>query len=278
MQEFSRREVPHYPGELTAIRAFQINSSGILGSPQRTHTWLPGENQARCNLSQGGIWLRPRGSAFPNVDYYPFPGHEIGCMDCQCGFYAYFDQKNAGTYLPGRPSTAVLGIVKAYGRLTVGEHGLRATKMKIVGIVPQHPPAEPLPEKPEMPTGPKLHGRWVYVALAMIWLGTAVQWAFDSALTDFIGAVLIVLGFVGEIGLLAGDFTRAMKYRKAVKDFIKKSDAWCSAVLDDPAMAVSCDVPPQVVQKFKGLYPDVKVYDSLEQALEENPLSSYDEI
>lgn len=104
------------------IRSFQIIDTK-LASPSRTnYVWKTGENKACCSRRMPGFrrWL-----TF---------GHVAGQLDCSCGFYAYHGANSDSSY--GGP---LWGVVEGYGRVTIGSHGFRAQKAKILALAWKEP-------------------------------------------------------------------------------------------------------------------------------------------
>lgn len=124
--DFSLR--PFAAGTVTGLRAFSVSPGHQLTGVVHPIPWFLGENNARCIRDQ---WPYPDdAAALPG-------GHRIAGLDCTCGFYAYFD--NSNDYyekLYGIPK--VTGIVEAYGTVTIGSRGFRASKARIVAIVRPH--------------------------------------------------------------------------------------------------------------------------------------------
>lgn len=44
--DFSNKEIPHYPGYLVGIRAMEVHRTGKIHSPSQYYVWAPGTNQA----------------------------------------------------------------------------------------------------------------------------------------------------------------------------------------------------------------------------------------
>lgn len=62
---------------------------------------------------------------------------KIADLDCQCGYYAYFDTLSNPHHRDGM----ITGIIEAWGTCTVGGRGFRASKAQIKGLImpPDHP-------------------------------------------------------------------------------------------------------------------------------------------
>lgn len=129
-----------YPGFLLGVRAFAVfptastvaynalytdppsyGYSVEFHSPAQAHTWRPGVNTARC--------LRWSTISGARVDRHDAPG-----VNCNCGFYAYGRTEHAAEFAHYQSRT-VIGVVKATGRIIVGDRGMRAQYMEIAGLI-----------------------------------------------------------------------------------------------------------------------------------------------
>ena len=84
-----------------------------LYSPSYEYMWKDGENQAECQCYRGAYGY----------------SNDVAAKNHHCGFYAYYDDDH---YQFGDRNA--IGVIEAYGRLTVGSRGFRAEKAKIVGL------------------------------------------------------------------------------------------------------------------------------------------------
>lgn len=248
-KEFSKKEIPTYVGSLTGIRAMEVDSVGMIRSPQQYFIWRPGPNLAECYRADPDIfYVSSRQTRYLNQ-------HKIAALNCTCGFYSYFHQKHAKTYLPDRDG--VYAIVKAYGRVTYGEAGFRAEKMEILALI-NHKGGEPVPPKPP--------GRWPFIP---VWLGIAVM-AFclvsalfrDAETWPWIG---YALGAALSLSFIEYQRYRLRKFFKDFRGFARLRSDWLSSPL--------AGVSDQHVKRCKRRYPDIPWYDSVEAALKEHPLS-----
>lgn len=126
-EDFSVR--PFVAGTVVGLRSFRAAPSFCLLAMTRTYTWQQGENQAECDPD---LWamLRPQR---PQVANY----HRVAGVDCVCGFYAYFSDRD--DYARSKFTPTVTGIIEGYGTVTIGDLGFRAEKARIVALV-QPPP------------------------------------------------------------------------------------------------------------------------------------------
>lgn len=127
LPDFSLR--PFAAGTVTGLRTFSVSPGHQLTGVVHLVSWNPGENDARC--------IR---NPFRLADYEAVlpEGHRIAGLDCTCGFYAYFDDSNDYAANRWYGSPKVTGIVEAYGTVTIGSRGFRASKARIVAIVQPH--------------------------------------------------------------------------------------------------------------------------------------------
>lgn len=179
MSDFSDR--PFVAGVLTGLRAFRVDTLGRLTGVTYKDVWTPGENAAQCHKKDeteamyGGYMTSPSPvpgcgcrdctnmSAAVNAHsitsmFAPVAAkvaaavkaeHTLASLNCQCGFYAYFDGGNdylrddfsamsyAGMFLTRTEDKAarVGAIVNAWGKATVGSRGFRAEKAEIVALI-----------------------------------------------------------------------------------------------------------------------------------------------
>lgn len=125
MSDFSDR--PLYAGAITGLRAFTVDNLGRLRAPQRGTIFTPGENVAKCRLTEAEILygaLHRRRACVP---------HRVASVDCSCGFYAYTDGRN--DFHHPRTSASVEAVIEGYGTATVGTRGFRAEKARLVALV-----------------------------------------------------------------------------------------------------------------------------------------------
>ncbi len=131
MTDYDDAEVPLVLGSLRGRRNFKLKWSNdfqhevyMLQSPLRDYIWQPGENVAQC------VCAHPAYFGYPDKVEPFFVREHVAGKDHTCGFYAYtnhlkYDYENG---------TNAVGVIEAYGRITVGNLGFRAEKAKIVAI------------------------------------------------------------------------------------------------------------------------------------------------
>lgn len=153
MSEFDG--TPFVAGSVTAIRAFKVDSLGRLQSPQRDHIFTPGVNEAKCGTTSTDQFIVDYVAMTSAIRGYRTGGyvagpthttrttetaaeaaepktHKSGSIGCRCGYYAYYDESEKNAWLnPG----CVEAVVEATGTVTHGTKGIRAEKMRVVGVV-----------------------------------------------------------------------------------------------------------------------------------------------
>jgi hypothetical protein len=129
-------------GEVYGLRMWRMDQYGRLRARNwgNAEPWRPGVNVAKCVSKASddaySWFLRaagfsPSGSSQPQSA--PKPPHETPSENCQCGFYAYTDDRHAET-LSYKDSHVVLGIIKGTGRTLIGTKGFRCEKAEIVAL------------------------------------------------------------------------------------------------------------------------------------------------
>lgn len=132
-------------GEVYGAREWEVDSLGRLQGVSYSEVWRPGENVAKCRAvrrskacAQGecgrGHFGLPTRYTLAGVTWNTGPDYCVepaGCggvnPDCDCGFWAYYDRAQWG-------DAPVRGVVKAYGKTTLGTKGFRAEKAEIVAL------------------------------------------------------------------------------------------------------------------------------------------------
>lgn len=107
--QFNGPEYDVAPGDIIGLRSFDIDAFARLHSVHRDYTWHGGRNTASCDRVRR---------------------YDVGrCKNthCTCGFYAYHDgtEHEAGQ---------VRGVIKAWGKTTIGTQGFRAEYAEIVAL------------------------------------------------------------------------------------------------------------------------------------------------
>lgn len=123
------------------LRHLALGSSGpVLTSMWSPVPW-PGDTlQAQCRIGSGVPQFH--GAAGYEERHQP---EIVPVYECSCGIYAYHAPPDARVdRIP--PEVLVVGVVAAYGRVIVGERGLRASTVRVLALAPE-------------PSPPKLHHR-----------------------------------------------------------------------------------------------------------------------
>lgn len=129
-QQFSKLDVPLYTGRLVGLRSFAVTPRSELTGVTYTGQWVDGDNQARCAMSDLSFYGE-QPLMKDHLEAWLVPEHPVGKIDCTCGYYAYFDNNN-NEYQHG---INVEGIIEAWGKITIGERGFRASKARIRALV-----------------------------------------------------------------------------------------------------------------------------------------------
>lgn len=110
-------------GSIIGVRTWNIDSMGRLCAvnwPARQGgAWGPGVNTAHCKHGMNGCLCLDCNKDCPGIAH----------PDCTCGFYAYHD----GISHAQNPGD-VIGVVEAFGKVTIGEQGFRAEKAVIRAV------------------------------------------------------------------------------------------------------------------------------------------------
>jgi hypothetical protein len=265
---FSRHAAPVYPGYLVGIRAMTITASGYIHSPQQHFVWNPtNTNVAGCiNYNDGGLLVRRQVRVGHMGKAYTEKGlvdHKVAMQECSCGFYAYFTQKRAYTYLP---VGGVFAIVKAYGRLTYGDQGFRSEKMEILALAyDDEDTLAAYEEKPGEPKMPSMRLLWFGMFAAVFLLVFGLVLTFTTVLPFPIPTLIcwsgtVVMAVVGKV------------HKRRWRNYTKASNGYHSM-----QMAFMADIRRQfphtfqpdeyAMQRIRSRYPDLPVYTSVEEAL-----------
>jgi len=280
--EFSAHEVPLYPGHVVGIRAMLMEEGGRLYSPQQHYLWSHGENKAGClyfsgvakpvtqlrmySMTSNGVIISASERSVTRAD------HVVAKKDCTCGFYAYFDDDNAHSYLPGYDG--IYAIVKGYGRVTYGTHGFRAEKMELLALVktgwdPHEEPEKPEPPKP-VSTRRYVVG-WVFSFLLLI-LGIVAT--FKEAMPFPLPSVLAWSGTGMGILIARRYRRRSQAYHEEAMKFAKDSMKWIQWQTYKGNHRYKRSTYNSVrVAKTSARYPDLPVYDTVEEALKDYVLT-----
>lgn len=160
-RKFSQQERPFAAGSVRGVRAWSTpvrrpaddyvtlgialygearraeDPTGVL-TGQNGGTWVAGENVAECQrqdpfmISLGGVQYRMNPLTLAIESPTTPERCDVVHPDCTCGFYAYWTVDAASV----TRDCNVIGVVEAYGKVTVGEKGFRAEKAKILAVAP----------------------------------------------------------------------------------------------------------------------------------------------
>lgn len=257
--------VPFVPGSLYGIRAFEVDSTGHLHAPVKTYNFQPGENIATCPLRRDNelMWGGAR--------------HHVAAMACSCGFYAHYD--GSSTHSSG---TNITAMVEGYGRVTYGDYGFRAEKLRIVAIYNPHLNDDQVIQADEARVGTryvmKLATRYRLGALAMLLLYVGILTGI--LIWDNIPFWAIGIGWV----LMAATGFVCFKWLRdasmvAQRTRLASLQNHLSALNNGPLMKIDSfgsqfwgeDVPPRLYRLAAAKYV-VPQYGSLKKMTEDFPI------
>lgn len=255
-EEFDGR--PFVAGSVTAIRAFKVDSLGRLCSPTRSFVFTPGVNEATCEYNPMREMQRALSRAFTSIlEVAPKtvagpgeeddPKHRAGQIGCSCGFYGYHCPET-NPYMAGVDT--VEAIVEATGLVTHGTKGIRAEKLRIVGVI----------DPAKRSTGSPFE--------------RASRWMAETNTDHIFGPGAIVVGIISGFGSAIAATNVSAWYL-----FGLLLTALCIPVLYAALRAVDCypvmrqSVPRNRLALVRRNYPDVEFYNSRDAALKAHPLT-----
>lgn len=245
-------------GEVYGLRSWNVDELGRLRGVHYRHPVRPGENIARCG---------------DHMDSYPIDKkHDM--TNCSCGFYAYFaDEEHPRAY------GSVFGVIRAYGRTTIGTSGFRAEKMNVVALAvtanKTYLDRNPLEKflgllypRRNVMLGSDLFPTLLYIAAAICGIFPMIIGWLDYFWPDGNGgeptfgwtiALTVLVGYA-LFGLFNAD---AHFLRPSKKQLRKRTEAFNSA--------------NEKIERFKKLYPGVPIYSSRKEMLKNHPISSIED-
>lgn len=272
----SNGAIPTYPGHIYGIRAFAVQrSNGGVLSPQQTHYgWGNGVNDAFCPRAEAAYISVTDWTDMSNPRSFRTE-HQVAGSYCFCGFYAYFDPSDAYSYMP-TSDPGVLGIIRAHGRVTVGDDGFRAEHAEIVCFVRERPPVEPAAPKP-----PKMTSMLV----AMIGQVVALIGAGTFMVTGLVAGWPLWLSCGVPTGAVVSTMYGGVMYRnRAIRKFRQALAAWNRAMQVYETekrlfrqLKMANLIDHHTEDKLGKMFPNVPIYYDLEQALADFPLTRLEE-
>lgn len=263
---------PTYLGYVVGIRAMWVVKDKLM-SPQQHYRWHPGINNAGCLYRDQSNQLRVRTIGVgPNgqlVQASRVVNHHVAMRECTCGFYSYWDPKFAHQYMP--ENNGVFAIVKAYGTLTYGTQGYRASKVEVLALA--YNGGRDAPPKPVRPKPPGFKLLFFGIALSILVLITGIALAFSPL--PFPIPMLIAWSAGGPLWL----FGKISKWR--IRRYDKATTAFAEAVvvyrryLDG---GWNTTITPEVLDQVALRYPEIKIFDSVDEALAAYPLTNPESI
>jgi hypothetical protein len=127
--QFGKTDVPFFTGRLVGLRSFAVTDSGYLTGVTYKAKWTDGDNEAKCALYDP-TFEAENGTTAPRTVEGDEP-HQVASLNCSCGHYAYFDG-NDNEFNHG---VNVEGLIEAWGKVTIGEKGFRASQARIAALV-----------------------------------------------------------------------------------------------------------------------------------------------
>lgn len=100
-------------GEITGLRTFRVDESGLLLPLYANLAWYDGANTATCAPPTGESQRRD---------------HPVPSPDCECGFYAYGTEQAAAL---NHSMRFVQAVVSCWGSVIAGTQGVRAEHARI---------------------------------------------------------------------------------------------------------------------------------------------------
>jgi hypothetical protein len=280
--EFSAHEVPLFPGHLVGIRAMLMEEGGRVYSPQQHYLWMNGENQAGCLYFDGSPRRSSRMGTYmmssngkiivAAVRQMDSEHHTVATRNCTCGFYAYFHDRYAHSYLPGYDG--IYAIVKGYGRVTYGDQGFRAEKMEILAFIKTGWDPDEEPTKPEPP---KQVSTWRYIVglvISFLVLVTGLVLSFTDTL-PFPWPSAVAWSGTGMSVLIARRYRRrSQTYHTAALQFAKDTMKWIQwQTYSRKDQYKRSSYSTARVAKVQHRYPDLPIYDTIEEALKDYVLT-----
>lgn len=226
---------PFLAGTLTGIRSFNVDGLGRLSAVTRGFAWQPGENEATCLIDPFSRMVQTISGAFQvptAVIHYGNGDSEKAHRAGQKGCSCGFYAYFDLGHNPHHQKGNVLGLIEGYGLMTVGDRGFRCEKARLVALVDES----------------QRSGWWRRI----VWRRVA---------TDAAGVAwwLLMLAAFKQPGWARDLFGGMLGLQLGLSAFGWKR--WLTR-------PIQSTVPVRV----RELYPDVKIYPSVEAAAAAHPL------
>ena len=115
-EAFDRVEKELVPGALRGYRRWRFDFTGQLAAVNFYYSWTPGRNEATH------VGVKPK--------------HEAPMKRCSCGLYAHHDPRGSFNYMDcSYKDVIVVGSIKAYGKIILGDLGFKAQYAEIESLV-----------------------------------------------------------------------------------------------------------------------------------------------
>lgn len=267
-------------GYVTGVRGFKLDSLSRLIGVSYKEVFRPGTNTAKC-----GKCLTK------------------DLSDCTCGYYAYFQQDQYATTDTSFYGGEIGAVIRGYGRTVVGTKGFRAEKADLLGFFPIETANEPLQSDTTEEPKSAFHNLyptldwyrrhadsfllWISVILSVATIVGFFVIAVASAGTKNFSSLLWTLGSaLVFVPWLVGWIRRGAK-----ADIIVTWDrtSYGYGYYNEPLLELKALCRPETdkqtplepdlsrFDKLRALYPDVPVYSSFREAVQEHPLTAPEE-
>lgn len=268
-------------GSVRGIRDFRVDVDGTLTGVTVQESWKAGENKAHCI----SMWGPPKLMALLAKGTTVIKRPADMDADCSCGYYAYFKAKWR-SYSFGHGERTIPGVIEGYGKVNLGAKGFRAEKARILGITFSQPWERP--------------GSWDRIPSHAFWacfgLGTlsadVVQLATGGGAWGSMVFDTLFWGTMG--GLHAWSWRDIRRARRAAKHgcpqgdshteppqvrsplpgvlkgftFARGANCRCTFRMWRASQAVSSEL----TEKIRAQYPELKVFDSIDEMVKAYPL------
>lgn len=258
MKAFDGR--PLIVGTIRGVRSWTINSDGRLWP--RIYcaggAWGPEENTAICHhpSMKAATAAIAQGLTHRYIHLQRFidrvPTHRVAGLDCECGFYAFFDGSNE---YHSEPDT-LAGIIEGHGTVTAGTKGFRAEKAKIVALVDAGLAPTSVRSRLDRLALATFRKRQSPVELVACGVGLALYAPF-AYLSHVFGALWVIPGFVAALTPMVALILLTIRGGR----LFRVEGAFGRHVHGR-----------QLIERVKERYPDVQWFPSMAEALRAYPV------
>lgn len=124
-------------GHVMGLRSWQADAEGRLVGVTYPAIWKPGENVSecyadpqvgKCPSSTATEWYNEKHCDYGNCDgVWHYRDEHHYDRNCNCGYWAY-NEKNFS------PDGTITGVIKGYGKTTIGPRGFRCEKAEVMAL------------------------------------------------------------------------------------------------------------------------------------------------